>query len=82
MGCLAGCFRLLLFALWRAILSALIALLFARVDAYVERRYGSRPAGRLYRRWRGTKIRRGTPPDAASAVEGTVRHDDAGRRWS
>lgn len=80
MGCLAGCFRLLVFLLWRAILSALIALLFARVDEYIERRHGSRPAGRAYRRWRGTKVRRGTPPDAGSAVEGSLRRDDLDRR--
>lgn len=79
MGCLGGCLRLLVFALWRAILSAAIAILFARVDAYVERRYGSHSAARAYRVWRGRKVRRGTPPDAGSAVEGTVRRDDPGQ---
>jgi hypothetical protein len=75
-GCLLGLFRFLLLALWRAAIAALIAILFARVDAYVERRYGSHPAGRAYRAWRGNKVRRGTPPDASSAVEGSVRRDD------
>ncbi|OLC53691.1 MAG: hypothetical protein AUH85_13695 [Chloroflexi bacterium 13_1_40CM_4_68_4] len=80
MGCWAGCIRLLFFALWRALLAALIAILFARVDAYVERRYGSHPAGRAYRAWRGSKVRRGPPPDASSAVEGSVRRDDPRQR--
>ncbi len=79
MGCLGGCLRLLAWALWRAILAALLAMLFARVDAFVERRYGEHPVGGAYRRWRGSRVRRGTPPDAASAVEGTVRRDDPGR---
>ncbi len=78
MGCLGGCLRLLFGALWRAVLSGLIAILIARVDTYVERRHGSTRAGRLYLRRRG--VRRGTPPDAASAVEGTVRRDDPGVR--
>lgn len=77
MGCLAGCLRLILFALWRAILAALVAMLLARVDAYVDRRFSDTTAGRLYLRRRG-RVRRGTPPDAASAVEGTVRPDHPG----
>jgi len=52
--CLGGCLRLIAFALWRAILAALVALLFARIDAYVERKglEGTAPgrAWRLYRR--------------------------------
>jgi hypothetical protein len=80
MGCLVGLFRFMLLAVWRVALAAIIAILFARVDAYVERRYGSRPAGRVYRAWRGDKIRRGTPPDASSAVEGSVRRDDPRKR--
>ncbi len=78
MGCLVGCLRVLIWALWRAILAALVAMLIARVDAYVERRYGSHPVGGAYRRWRGGQVRRGTPPDATSAVEGRVRRDDPG----
>ena len=79
MGCLAGCLRLLLWALWRAILSALVAMLFARVDAYVEQRYGAHPAGRAYRFWRRRGVRRGTPAGADSAMEGKVRSDDPGK---
>jgi hypothetical protein len=48
------------FTLWRVLLAALIALLFARVDAYVEKRgWGDTVAGRAYRlyRQRGKKPR-------------------------
>ena len=80
MGCLVGLFRFVLFAAWRAVIAAIIAILFARVDAYVERRYGAHPAGRVYRAWRGSRVRRGTPADASSAVEGSVRRDDSRQR--
>ena len=51
--CLVGCLRLIFFSLWRVLLAALIALLFARVDAYVERRgWGDTMAGRAYRMYR------------------------------
>lgn len=75
MGCFVGCLRLIAIALWRALLAALVAILLARIDAYVERRFGDHPVGGAYRRWRGTKVRRGTPPDAASAIEGRARDD-------
>ena len=79
MGCLLGFARFLAWAFWRAALSALIAILFARVDAYVEQRFGSTSAGRLYLRRRGGSVRRGTPPNAASAVEAEARVHDRGR---
>lgn len=45
--------RLVFYALWRALLAALIALIFARVDAYVEKRgWQETTAGRLYRTYR------------------------------
>jgi ABC-type sulfate transport system permease component len=51
--CLTGCLRALLVTLWRALLAALVALLFARVDAYVERRgWGETMVGRAYRMYR------------------------------
>ena len=51
--CLGGCVRLLFGTLWRALLTALIALLFVRVDAYVERRgWSDTVAGRAYRAYR------------------------------
>ncbi|MBI2325025.1 MAG: hypothetical protein HYY42_04080 [Chloroflexi bacterium] len=41
------------FTLWRALLAALIAMLFARVDAYVERRgWTDTVGGRAYRMYR------------------------------
>ena len=70
--CLVGCVRLLFFALWRAIVAALLALLLARLDAYVEgSRWGESAAGKTWRayRERGKTVRRGTPPDAGSAIE-------------
>jgi hypothetical protein len=70
--CLAGCVRVLFFALWRAIFAALIAVLLARIDAYVEDRHGESLAGRAWRayRERGAKgVRRGTPPGASSAID-------------
>jgi hypothetical protein len=75
--CLTGCLRLVFFALWRALAAAALAVLLARIDGYVERRHGENTAGRVWRayRSRGKKVRRGTPPDAASAIdtEGTSR---------
>jgi protein-S-isoprenylcysteine O-methyltransferase Ste14 len=70
--CLGGCLRLLFFTLWRAILAALIAVVLARVDAYVEERHAENIAGRAWRAYRrrgGTSVRRGTPPDASSAID-------------
>lgn len=68
--CLTGCLRLLLFALWRAIAAAAFALVLARIDAYLEGRED--PASRIWRTYRsrrGTGVRRGTPPDASSAID-------------
>ncbi|HEX9436951.1 MAG TPA: hypothetical protein VGA16_07315 [Candidatus Limnocylindria bacterium] len=56
--CLGGCLRMIFFTLWRALLAAAIATLFARVDAYVERRgWGETVGGRAYKvyRQRGKK---------------------------
>jgi hypothetical protein len=51
--CLGGCLRLILFTLWRALLAMLIAMLFARIDAYVERRgWSETAAGRAYQMYR------------------------------
>ena len=51
--CLAGCLRLLFFQLWKVLLAAILALLFARVDTYVERRYPDSKAGKAWRAYRG-----------------------------
>ncbi len=41
------------FTLWRALLATLIALVFARVDAYVERKgWSDTVGGRAYRMYR------------------------------
>jgi hypothetical protein len=70
--CLVGCVRLLFFALWRALFAAILALVLARIDAYVEEHHGDSLGGRAWRAYRRrprTTIRRGTPPDAGSAID-------------
>jgi hypothetical protein len=74
--CLGGCVRLLAFALWRAVAAALLAVLFTRVDAFVEGRHRDSLTGRAWRayRTRGKKtVRRGTPPDAGGAIDTSGR---------
>ena len=51
--CLVGCVRFLFFQLWRLIAAALLALLLARIDTYVEQRHGEHVAGRAWRAYRG-----------------------------
>jgi hypothetical protein len=48
-----GCLRLVFFQLWKVILAAIIALLFTRVDSYVERRYPDSTAGKAWTTYRG-----------------------------
>ena len=74
--CLGGCVRLLVFALWRAIAAALIAVLLTRVDTFVEDRHSDSLTGKAWRayRSRGQKgVRRGTPPDAGGAIDTSGR---------
>jgi hypothetical protein len=75
--CLGGCLRLLVFALWRAIAAALIAVLLTRVDTFVENRPSDSLTGKAWRayRSRGTKggVRRGTPPNAGGAIDTSGR---------
>ncbi len=68
---MGGCVRMVFFTLWRAIAAALFALLLARIDAYIERHHGETLPGRAWRsyRKRGAGVRRGTPPDAGSAID-------------
>jgi len=65
--------RLLFFALWRAVFAALAAIAFARVDHYIDRTAHrdavTGRAWRAYRRGKGRSARRGTPPDADSAID-------------
>lgn len=51
--CLVGCLRLIFFQIWRLIAAALLAMLLARVDDYVERRHGDNVAGKAWRTYRG-----------------------------
>ena len=50
--CLVGCLRLIFFQIWRLLLAAILAMLLARVDDYVERNHGDRAIGRAYRAYR------------------------------
>ena len=50
--CLVGCLRFLFFQLWKLILAALVAMIFARIDDYVERHHGGTTMGRAYRAYR------------------------------
>jgi hypothetical protein len=47
-----GCLRLLFFQLWKVLLAALIALVFARIDSHVETRYPDSTAGKAWRKYR------------------------------
>jgi hypothetical protein len=47
-----GCLRLIFFQIWRVLLAAIIALVFARVDSYVERNHGTTTAGRAWQAYR------------------------------
>jgi hypothetical protein len=73
---LAGCVRLLVFALWRAVVAALLAVLLTRIDTFVDERQGDSLTGRAWRayRARGKKaVRRGTPPGAGGAIDTSGR---------
>jgi hypothetical protein len=51
--CLMGCLRLLFFQLWKVLLAALVAVVFARVDSYVESRHPDSTVGKAWRGYRG-----------------------------
>lgn len=51
--CLTGCLRFIFVQVWRLIAAALLAMLLARVDDYVERRHGGSAAGRAWKAYRG-----------------------------
>jgi len=48
-----GCLRLVFFQLWKVLLAALVALVLARVDSYVERRHPDSAPGKAWRAYRG-----------------------------
>lgn len=47
-----GCLRLVFFQIWRLALAAILAMVFTRVDGYVENRHGGTTAGRAWRAYR------------------------------
>ena len=51
--CLVGCLRLVFFQIWKLLLAAIFALLLARVDDYVDRRYPDSRATKAWRAYRG-----------------------------
>jgi protein-S-isoprenylcysteine O-methyltransferase Ste14 len=53
--CLMGCLRLLFFQLWKVLLAALLAVVLARIDSYVERRYPESTAGKAWRAYRSRR---------------------------
>jgi hypothetical protein len=59
-----GCLRLIFFQLWKVLLAAIVAMVFARIDDYVERRHGGSTAGKAWRmyRARGRKKTTATRP--------------------
>ena len=69
---MAGCVRLLFFALWRAFFAALLAMVLARLDDYLDRSGRSDSsvgrAWRLYRS-RGGKGRRTQPRRDGEVVD-------------
>ena len=74
---MAGCARLLVFTLWRAVAAAILALLLTRVDTFVDERHSDSLTGKAWRAYRsrgGKKtVRRGTPPDAGGAIDTSGR---------
>ena len=65
-----GCLRLIFFQIWRLLLAAIVAMLLARVDDYVERRHGGSGAGKAWRmyRTRGKKKTTPRPPEPPAPI--------------
>jgi hypothetical protein len=59
-----GCLRLIFFQIWRLLLAAIVAMLLARIDDYIENRHGGSTAGKAWRmyRARGKKKQKPEPP--------------------
>jgi hypothetical protein len=47
-----GCIRLLFFQIWKLLLAAVVAMLFTRIDAYVENQHGGTTAAKAWRTYR------------------------------
>jgi hypothetical protein len=59
--CLVGCLRFLFFQLWKVALAAIVAVLLARVDDYIEQQHGGSTAGKAWRAYRGRGKRKPSP---------------------
>ena len=59
--CLVGCLRLLFFQIWKLLLAAIVAMVLARVDDYVDRDHRRSTAGKAWRRYRGRGKKRSSP---------------------
>ena len=59
--CLVGCVRLLFFQLWRLALAAIVAVLLARIDDYIELNHGGGTAGRVWRAYRARGKKKSSP---------------------
>jgi protein-S-isoprenylcysteine O-methyltransferase Ste14 len=55
-----GCLRLVFFQIWRLALAALLAMVFTRVDRYVEDRHGGTTAGKAWRAYRSRGKKKAT----------------------
>ena len=47
-----GCLRLVFFQIWKFALAAILAVVFARVDAYIENHHGGTTAGKAWSAYR------------------------------
>ena len=50
--CVMGCLRLIFFQIWKVLLAAIVAMLLARVDWYIERNHGGTTAGKAWQAYR------------------------------
>jgi hypothetical protein len=57
-----GCLRLVFFQFWKLALAAILAMVFTRVDDYVENRHGGTTAGKAWRAYRSRGKKK--PPTA------------------
>jgi len=59
--CLVGCLRLFFFQIWKLALAAILAVVFTRVDDYVENRHGGTTAGKAWRAYRARGKKKPSP---------------------
>ena len=57
-----GCLRLVFFQIWKLALAAILAMVFARADDYVDTRHGGTTAGKAWRAYRSRGKKK--PPTA------------------